>query len=226
MPSVDAIILLSGGVDSLVLLAEAIAQGKRCQAVSFDYGQRHYQELAAAADIAEHYGVEHLVICLDPAAFGASTLLDATTSVPTGDELVKGGIPSTYVPARNTLFLAYAMGQAELFGAQEIHYAAHADDAAGYPDCRPAFVQAFQALLNVASKQAVEGQAPRLVAPFLQMTKKEIIRRGQDLQVPFEMTWSCYAPHDDAPCGQCLACTLRQQAFAAAGLQDPAIEDQ
>lgn len=224
MQPVDAIILLSGGVDSCVLLAEALAQGKRCLSLSFDYGQRHYQELAAAADIAEHYGVEHLVLCLDPAAFGSSSLLDATSSVPKGDELANEGIPSTYVPGRNTLFLAYAMGQAELRGASEIHYAAHVDDAAGYPDCRPSFVEAFQGLLNVASKQSVEGQGIRLVAPFLKMTKGEIIRRGQELQSPMEMTWSCYAPQGDAPCGECLACTLRCKAFNSAGIIDPALE--
>jgi 7-cyano-7-deazaguanine synthase len=207
-----AVILFSGGLDSTVMLALALKSGKECFALSFDYGQKHRIELERAKMIADHYQVNHIVIRIDPQTFKHSALL-SDKEVPknrNAAEIAKSGIPSTYVPARNTLFLAYAVGQAEIFGAQEIHFGANAMDASPYPDCRPAFVQAYQQLINVATKQALEGSAPKIHTPLIHWDKTEIVKQGKALQIPFDLTWSCYDPTDSlTPCGSCDACVLR-----------------
>lgn len=211
-----AIILLSGGMDSTVALAVAKSRGKECFALSFDYGQRHRIELEYAKQVAVHYGIPQKIIFLDPALFVGSTLMTAE-KVPTNrtlEEMAAGGIPSTYVPARNTLFLAYATAFAEVCNAQEIYVGMNADDQHGYPDCRPAFIDAFQGLLNVATKQSTTGTAPLLVTPLIGMNKKDIVNEGIRLGAPLSLTWSCYAPTTSATtCGRCDACTLRDTAF-------------
>lgn len=212
-----AIVLLSGGLDSSVLLALALKQGRECYALSFDYGQRHRVELEFAQKIALHYNVSQRIIHIDSSIFKISSLV-SDISVPKNrskEEIANGKIPNTYVPARNTLFLAYAMGQAEMLNAQEIYAGPNAFDAGPYPDCTPAFIQAFQGVLNVATKQAVEGTPPRLLTPLINWDKAEIIRQGMALNVPLHMTFSCYDPlPTKEPCGVCDACILRADAFA------------
>lgn len=211
-----AIILLSGGLDSTVILAMAIAQGKECIALSFDYGQRHRVELDAASAIAEYYRIPHHLIKIDPQAFVGSAL---TSHEPIAknrnvQEMASQGIPNTYVPARNTLFLAYAMGLAERCQVDEIHFGANRDDRLCYPDCQPAFMEAFQGVLNVATKQACEGHPVRLVTPLADLAKSEIIRLGMALKAPLDQTISCYDPdRDGRPCFQCDACVLRNQSY-------------
>lgn len=211
-----AVLLFSGGLDSTVMLAMALQLGRECNALSFDYGQRHRVELEAAKQIAQYYGISHRIIQIDKAAFSSSALV-SNAALPKGrnpQEIALGGIPSTYVPARNTLFLAYALGQAEILGAQEIHVGFNAMDRLPYPDCCPEFVDAFQALIQVATKQSVQGQAPRLVTPLINMDKTAIIRQGKLLQAPLHLSFSCYDPTPQGqPCRQCDACVLR-----AAGL--------
>ena len=166
-----AIILLSGGIDSAVILATAIKEGRQCFTISFDYSQRHRLELRAAQAIARHYNVSNHLIKIDPTAFSKSSLT-SQAHVPRNrskEEIANGGIPSTYVPGRNTLFLAYAMGQAEMMQADEIYYGPNANDYSAYPDCRGEFIHAFQQVVNVATKQAVEGKAPKLIAPLLNL---------------------------------------------------------
>lgn len=215
-----AIVLLSGGLDSAVLLALALKQGRECYALSFDYGQRHRIELEYAQKIALHYNVSQRIIHIDSSVFKSSSLV-SDISVPRNrskEEIASGKIPNTYVPARNTLFLAYAMGQAEMLNAQEIYAGPNALDAGPYPDCTPAFIQAFQGVLNVATKQAVEGTSPRLLTPLINWDKAEIIRQGMALNVPLHMTFSCYDPlPTKEPCGVCDACILRAGAFANTG---------
>jgi 7-cyano-7-deazaguanine synthase len=211
-----AIVLLSGGLDSTVTLAIALKSGRQCLAVSFDYGQRHRIELEYARQVAAHFRVEHKVIKLDPTIFSGSSLTSAEP-VPahrTVEEIAVGGIPSTYVPARNTLFLAYATAFAEVYGADEIYIGMNRDDRQGYPDCRPAYIDAFQKLLHVATKQATTAKGPTLVTPLTDMTKKEIVEEGIRLQAPLSITWSCYAPTmRTTACGVCDACILRDAAF-------------
>ena len=210
-----AIVLLSGGVDSTVMLAMAIAQGKECHAISFDYSQRHIRELESAKAIAAHYNISHQIIAIDPKTFSKSALV-TKENVPqdrTMEEIAKGGIPSTYVPARNTLFLAYAVVQAEIQEAQEIHYGPNAHDSKPYIDCRPEYVAAFQNLINLATKQAVEGHPPKLIAPLIQLSKTDIVRQGMALKAPLELTFSCYSPKEAQPCERCDACIIRQEAF-------------
>jgi 7-cyano-7-deazaguanine synthase len=208
----DAVILLSGGLDSAVILAMALQRGLKCHAITFDYNQRHYPELESARKLVTYYGISHSIFKISPDTFKTSALVDDIT-VPknrTAEEIQKS-IPVTYVPARNTLFLSYAMGQAEILNATEIHYGANALDSHPYPDCRPEFIQAFQNLLNVATKQAVLGHPPQLMTPLLYKTKKEIFKLAEELKVPVELTWSCYAPEDNTtPCGVCDACVLRK----------------
>jgi 7-cyano-7-deazaguanine synthase len=213
-----AIILLSGGVDSTVILASALSQGLTCHTLSFDYGQRHLIELDAAAKIAAYYGVRNQVIRINPDTFGKDTfgkssLVESTLKAPRNrslDEISSSGIPNTYVPARNTLFLSYALAICEIHGAQEIHYGANALDNSGYPDCRPQYVQAFQQMVNYATKQSVEETPPQIVTPLIAMTKQEIFALALALKAPLELTWSCYQPTvDQKPCGACDACILR-----------------
>lgn len=211
-----AVILLSGGLDSTVMLAMALQQGRECLALSFDYGQRHRVELKSAQAIAEYYQIPLRIISIDPQSFGQSALV-FSSAVPkdrTVEEINRSGIPSTYVPARNTLFLAYALGQAEIWNAQEIYIGSNAMDNSPYPDCRPEFFHAFQAMMNVATKQSVEGAAPQLVTPLLYWSKKEIVRQGLVCKAPLHLTSSCYDPAvDGQPCHRCDACILRDQAF-------------
>lgn len=207
-----AVILLSGGVDSCVILAKALEKGMVCHALSFDYGQRHRIELKYATQIAKHYGISHSIINIDPRTFANSSL---TTSLPVPKDrnrasIAAGGIPTTYVPARNTLFISYAMGQAEIWQAQEIHVGFNAVDRAPYPDCRVEYLEAIQGVINLATRQAVEGSAPKLIAPLISMDKDQIFKEGIRLRVPLQMTFSCYDPTPaQKPCRRCDACILR-----------------
>ena len=215
-----AVVLLSGGLDSATVLAAAIAEGLECHALSFRYGQRHDAELDAAARVARALGAtSHRVIAIDLGAIGGSALTDARIAVP---EAPTEGIPSTYVPARNSVFLALGMGVAEVLDAAYLYIGVNAVDYSGYPDCRPEFIEAFQALAAVATRRAVEGAPLVLRAPLLHLTKAEIIRRGSALGVDYGLTVSCYqAGKEGAACGLCDACRLRKAGFEAAGLPDP-----
>jgi 7-cyano-7-deazaguanine synthase len=215
-----AIVLLSGGLDSATTLAIARADGFTCHALSFRYGQRHAVELTAAARVAKALGaVEHRTITIDLAAFGGSALTDHTIAVP---ETPTTGIPITYVPARNTIFLAYALGWGEVLGARELFVGVNAVDYSGYPDCRPEFIDAFERLANLATKAGVEGDGFRVHAPLIELTKADIIRKGIAAGIDYSMTVSCYQPDDDGrACGRCDSCRLRRAGFEAAGVADP-----
>lgn len=219
-----AIILLSGGLDSATVLAIARTEGFACHALSFDYGQRHAVELTAARKVAETLGAaEHKIIEMNLRAFGGSALTD-NIAVPKGrnETQMEAGIPVTYVPARNTLFLSHALAMAEVLGAFDIFIGVNAVDYSGYPDCRPEFVAAFEVLANVATKSGVEGHRLRVHAPLMEMTKADIIRRGSKLGVDYAMTLSCYDPDDGGrACGQCDSCILRRKGFEDAGVPDP-----
>ncbi|MFZ3322304.1 MAG: 7-cyano-7-deazaguanine synthase QueC [Usitatibacter sp.] len=216
----SAIVLLSGGLDSATVLAMARGEGWKCHALSVDYGQRHRVELQAAARVARALGAhEHRVVALDLRVFGGSALTDASIAVPTSPST---GIPITYVPARNTIFLSLALAYAEVTGSDAIFTGANAVDYSGYPDCRPEYLEAFESMANLATKRAVEGAPIRIVAPIVKMTKADIVRHGHDLGVDFSITVSCYNADADArACGQCDSCRLRREGFAAAGLADP-----
>jgi len=215
-----AVVLLSGGLDSATVLAMAIADGWECHALSVDYGQRHRAELEAAANVARALGAaRHLVVPLDLTVFGGSALTDPAIAVPTAPA---PGIPVTYVPARNTIFLSLALAHAEVTRADAIFAGMNAIDYSGYPDCRPEFVAAFERLANLATKRAVEGEPLRIEAPIVRMTKGEIVRRGHQLGVDYSLTVSCYtADAEGRACGQCDSCRFRREGFAAAGLPDP-----
>lgn len=215
-----AVVLLSGGLDSATALAIARQQRFDCFAVSFDYGQRHRVELEAAHRVAEALGAaEHRVMGIDWGNIGGSALTDTTIDVP---ERGTHGIPVTYVPARNTVFLAVALGWAEVLGARDIFIGVNAVDYSGYPDCRPAFIEAFERLANVATRAGVEGERFEIRAPLIQMTKAQIIRRGTELGVDFSLTVSCYQPDAQGrACGRCDACRIRRAGFEAAGVADP-----
>ena len=215
-----AVVLLSGGLDSATVLAHARRQGDVCYTLSFDYGQRHRAELDAAKRIAEQLGARaHREIPIPVGLYGGSALTDTSIDVPeNGGE----GIPVTYVPARNTVFLSLALGWAEVLGAGTIYIGVNAIDYSGYPDCRPEFIEAFQALAALATKQAVEGQPVRIDAPLIELSKAQIIRRGIDLGVDYALTVSCYrADGQGRACGRCDSCRLRREGFAAAGVDDP-----
>lgn len=218
--SKPAVVLLSGGLDSATVLAMARAAGYACHALSIDYGQRHGAELAAAARVAAAGGAaSHRTVSVNLDAIGGSALTDTSIAVPSAPS---AGIPVTYVPARNTVFLAIALGYAEVLDAAAIFVGVNAVDYSGYPDCRPAFVAAFQALAEVATKAGVEGRAPHIEAPLLNLSKADIIRQGLVLGVDFGLTVSCYnADPLGRACGQCDACRLRADGFAAAGVPDP-----
>lgn len=215
-----AIVLLSGGLDSTTLLAYAQNQGYRCYALSFNYGQRHNAELVAAAEIAGRYQVEeHKVINLGLGSIGGSALTDSHIEVPTTPQ---EGIPVTYVPARNTLFLSFALAWAEVIQAHDIFIGVNAVDYSGYPDCRPAFIQAFQQLANLATKAGVEGQNFVIHTPLITLSKAEIIALGIKLGVDYGKTVSCYAANEAGQaCGQCDACRLRKAGFTHAKIPDP-----
>lgn len=215
-----AVVLVSGGLDSATVLAIARAAGHECYALSFDYGQRHRIELEAAKRVASAHGArEHRTMRIDLAGIGGSALTDPAIAVPTE---ASGGIPVTYVPARNTVFLALALGWAEVLGALDIYVGVNAIDYSGYPDCRPEFIAAFERLANVATRLGVEGQRFTIQAPLIELSKADIIRRGAALGVDYRLTISCYQP--DAAgraCGRCDACRLRRAGFEAAGVRDP-----
>ena len=216
-----AVVLLSGGLDSATTLAIARERGFVAHCLSLDYGQRHRQELLAADRVAASLGAAvHKTVQLDLSQFGASALTDPTIAVPVGG--VKPGIPVTYVPARNTIMLSLALAWAETLAASDIFIGVNAVDYSGYPDCRPEFVRAFEAMANLATKAAVEGQCLNIHAPLLKMSKAEIIRHGTALGVDYALTLSCYQPdHAARACGVCDSCRLRHEGFIAAGIPDP-----
>lgn len=215
-----AVVLLSGGLDSATTLAIARAEGYRCHCVSFGYGQRHAAELEAARRVAAALGAdEHRVMGIDWGGIGGSALTDSTIAVP---ESPTEGIPVTYVPARNTVFLALALGWAEVLGARDLFIGVNAVDYSGYPDCRPEFIEAFEQLANLATKAGVEGERFQVHAPLILETKAGIIRRGLALGVDYAMTVSCYqADPEGRACGRCDSCRLRRAGFEAAGVADP-----
>ncbi|MDH2198057.1 7-cyano-7-deazaguanine synthase QueC [Ectopseudomonas oleovorans] len=214
-----AVILLSGGLDSATVIAMAKAEGYACYSMSFDYGQRHRAELQAAERVARQLGVvEHKVIGLNLNGIGGSALTDSSIAVP---ESPTEGIPATYVPARNTVFLALALGWAEVLEARDIFIGVNAVDYSGYPDCRPEFVEAFERMANLATRAGVEGQGFSIRAPLQQMSKGEIIQAGMRLGVDYALTVSCYRADDEGrACGKCDSCRLRAAGFAAAGVPD------
>lgn len=216
-----AVVLVSGGLDSATALAMASEQGYACYAISFDYGQRHKCELEAAQQVARALGVvEHKLMQLNMDDLGGSALTDANIEVP--DEGVGEGIPVTYVPARNTVFLSLALGWAEVLDAGAIFIGVNAVDYSGYPDCRPEYIEAYQQLADLATRRGVEGRPIRIEAPLIHLSKAQIIREGTRLGVDYGLTTSCYAPDAQCrACGRCDACRLRQAGFEAAGIPDP-----
>jgi 7-cyano-7-deazaguanine synthase len=215
-----AVILLSGGLDSATVLALARSAGLHCYTLSVSYGQRHQAELNAAARVAHALGArEHRIMHVDLGRIGGSALTDKSIDVPAaGGE----GIPVTYVPARNTIMLSLGLAWAEVLDAREIHVGVNAVDYSGYPDCRPEFIAAFQNLANVATRAGVEGRAPAVLAPLINMSKADIIRAGARLGVDYSLTVSCYqADARGQACGACDSCHLRREGFAAAGVADP-----
>ena len=219
--SKHAVVLLSGGLDSATTLAIARSEGFTCHAVSFDYGQRHRAELAAADRIAQMLGAaEHRTMRIDFAGIGGSALTDKNIAVP--ENTVSQGIPVTYVPARNTVFLSLALGWTEVLNAADIFIGVNAVDYSGYPDCRPEFIKAFEQLATLATKAGVEGHPFRIHVPLISLTKAQIIQRGISLGVDYSLTVSCYqADNEGRACGKCESCRLRREGFAAAGVVDP-----
>lgn len=215
-----AVILLSGGLDSATVVAMAKADGFSCYTMSFDYGQRHRAELQAAERVAKDLGVvEHKVIGLNLNGIGGSALTDSSIAVP---EAPGEGIPVTYVPARNTVFLSLALGWAEVLGARDIFIGVNAVDYSGYPDCRPEFVESFERMANLATKAGVEGQGFTIQAPLQMLSKADIVKAGTRLGVDYGLTVSCYQADDQGrACGKCDSCRLRAEGFSAAGVADP-----
>lgn len=217
-----AVILCSGGLDSTTVIAIAKSQGFDCYTLSFDYGQRHKVELHAAKVISQHMGVvEHKVVSLDLRSIGGSALTDETISVP---EVETSGIPVTYVPARNTVFLSIALGWAEVLGAQAMFIGVNAVDYSGYPDCRPEYLDAYARMAALATRSGVEGMPIKLEAPLLNLSKSEIIQQGITLGVNYALTVSCYQANDKGEaCGKCDSCRLRKEGFVQAGVTDPTL---
>ncbi len=214
-----AIVLMSGGLDSTVVLALALQKKRECLILSFDYGQRHKIELESAKKIAQYYNIAHKIITIDPKSFGNSSLLSSShgsdISVPknrTPEEMKQASTPNTYVPGRNTIFLSFAMAQAEIFSAGEIYIGPNALDMK-YPDCSQEFIDCFQRVMQVATVKGCAGNAPKLIAPLLNLNKAEIISLGLSLKAPLEMTFSCYDPKNKQPCLECDACILRNNAY-------------
>ncbi len=223
MNTKQAVVLLSGGLDSTTVLAIAQAQGFACNCLSFQYGQRQAIEIERAQAISRHYdALRHLVLRVDLAAIGGSALTTAQT-IPKDRHLdaMSGEIPSTYVPGRNIIFLAHALSWAEVLGAADIFLGINAVDYSGYPDCRPEFLQAFSEMANLGTKTGATGTTLHLHAPLLSLSKKEIIAKGMELGVDYSLTHSCYDPIGVLACGRCDACQLRLQGFREAGLVDP-----
>lgn len=225
---IPAVVLVSGGLDSATVLAIARAEGYACHALSFRYGQRHVHELACAQQVAKHLGAaRHVVVDFDLRTFGGSALT-ADIDVPKDrpiDEMAHG-IPSTYVPARNTIFLSFALAWAETLDAQDVFIGVNALDYSGYPDCRPEYIAAFETMANLATRAGVEGRSRlHIHAPLIQLTKAQIIERGMALSVDYALTSSCYDPAPDgAPCLRCDACALRAKGFSEAGVSDPLLD--
>ena len=217
-----AVVLLSGGLDSATTLAIARSQGFICHAVSFDYGQRHRAELVAADRVARAVGSsEHRTMRIDFAGIGGSALTDNNIAVPE-NAVADGGIPVTYVPARNTVFLSLALGWTEVLNAADIFIGVNAVDYSGYPDCRPEFIRGFEKLASLATKAGVEGHPFTIHAPLISLTKAQIIQRGIELGVDYSLTVSCYqADSEGKACGRCESCRLRPEGFAAANVPDP-----
>jgi len=219
-----AVILLSGGLDSTTTMAIAIAQGYEAYALSFDYGQRHQIEIDAASRIAESLGAkEHRLAKIDMLMFGGSALTD-NVGVPKNrsETEIADGIPVTYVPARNTVFLAYALGWAEIIPAADIFIGVNAIDYGGYPDCRPEFIEAFETLANLGTKAGVEGRRFQIHAPLIKFSKAEIVRKALELDVDLSLTRTCYDPSPTGlACGECDSCLLRLKGFREAGIEDP-----
>jgi 7-cyano-7-deazaguanine synthase len=224
MATPKAVVLLSGGMDSATAAAVALDRGFEVYALSFRYGQRHAKELEAAKRVAEWLGLRrHVVLDIDLRAFGGSALTgDLEVPKDTPLERIGSGIPATYVPARNTIFLAFALGWAETLGAADIFIGANALDYSGYPDCRPEYIEAFERMANLATRAGVEGGHLRIHAPLISLSKAGIIRLGSGLGVEFALTWSCYDPTPEGTaCGRCESCTLRRKGFREAGVADP-----
>ncbi len=215
-----AVILLSGGLDSATTLAAAVADGMQCYTMSFDYGQRHRAELDAAVLLSKSLGaLEHRVMQIDLGKLGGSALTDRNIPVPVKQS---EGIPVTYVPARNTVFLSFALAWAEILHAHAIYIGVNAVDYSGYPDCRPGFIQAFETMANLATKAGAEGNRLEIRTPLIQLSKAEIIQKGAKLGVDYASTVSCYqADAHGRACGQCDSCVLRKEGFVSAGLPDP-----
>lgn len=221
--AMKAVVLLSGGLDSSTVLYQAKADGCECYALSFDYQQRHQRELEAAKTIALSAGVQqHQVISFDLGLWGGSALTDQELEIPRdrAPSEMADSIPITYVPARNTIFLSFALAYAEALEAQRVYMGANALDYSGYPDCRPDYIQAMQQVFQLGTKQGREGNSIKIITPLIDLKKTEIIELGNQLNVPWEKTWSCYQGGDKA-CGVCDACQLRLNAFRALGLTDP-----
>ena len=218
--SKKAVILVSGGLDSTTVVAMAKSQGYDCYTLSFDYGQRHRSELVAAQKISELMTVHaHKVVKLDLGSIGGSALTDSSIEIPESETT---GIPVTYVPARNTVFLSIALGWAEVLGANDIFLGVNAVDYSGYPDCRPEYIKAFETMANLATKAAVEGQRLKIHAPLIDMTKGQIVETGMALGVDYSTTVSCYQANlEGQACGKCESCRLRRQGFEQAGINDP-----
>jgi 7-cyano-7-deazaguanine synthase len=215
------LVVLSGGLDSTVCTALASREGP-VLALTFDYGQRHRIELERAAAVALHYRADHLVVGLDASQWGGSALTDGAIDVP--DHGAAGaGIPVTYVPGRNLIFLAVAMGVAEVRDADAVYLGVNALDYSGYPDCRPEFVRSFEATAALALKRGVEGRPVEVRTPLIDLTKAGIVKLGLSLDAPLGLSWSCYRGESDRPCGTCDACALRAKGFAEAGVEDPAL---
>ena len=225
MPRPRAVVLLSGGLDSATCLAIARDEGFEAYAMSFRYGQRHHHELAAARRVVAAIGAsEHRVVDIDLGAFGGSSLVgDGEIPKDRDGTEIGDGIPTTYVPARNTIFLSYALAWAEVLGAGDIFIGVNAVDYSGYPDCRPEFIAAFEAVANAGTRAGTEGDGYRIRTPLIDLTKSRIIERGTALGVDYGLTVTCYDPSDAGACGACDACALRRQGFRAAGLPDPTV---
>ena len=222
------VVLLSGGLDSSTVLAIAVKEGFKPYAISFRYGQRHKVELAAASRIAQSFSVEkHIIVDIDMQQIGGSALTD-DIDVPKerSEEQMGTGIPITYVPARNTIFLSYALGWAEVLGSSNIHLGVNILDYSGYPDCRPEYIKAFEAMANLATKASTEGEKKLSIhTPLINLSKSEIIQKGIDLGVDYSLTSSCYDPSSEGePCGGCDSCQLRNKGFAEIGIEDPLIQ--
>jgi 7-cyano-7-deazaguanine synthase len=215
------VVVLSGGLDSTVCTALASREGP-VLALTFDYGQRHRIELDRAAAVARHYGADHLLVRLDASQWGGSALTDGAIDVPDHGS-AGAGIPVTYVPGRNLIFLAVAMGVAEARDADAVYLGVNALDYSGYPDCRPEFVRSFEATAALALKRGVEGRPVEVRTPLIDLTKAGIVKLGLSLDAPLGLSWSCYRGESDHPCGTCDACALRAKGFAEAGVEDPAL---